>query len=122
MKNTLIIILAILFILAGSWYVFKPKEPSDSEQQLIQDKEKLQQEFSKIEEKYKIKEKELAYKEAELLKAKVVVKRSEEKLSELLKRERYAQIENKRLIERYSNYQLDSAFMALYPVPDSVHN
>lgn len=83
MKNTLIIILSILFLLAGAWILFTPNSRGlEKEQQLIQDKEKLQQEFSKIEEKYKIKEKELAYKEAELLKAKAVVKRSEEKLTQ----------------------------------------
>lgn len=89
MKNTLIIILSILLILAGAWILFTPNSRGlEKEQQLIQDKEKLMSEFSKIEEKYKIKEKELAYKEAELFKAKAVVKRSEEKLTQAKAKEK----------------------------------
>lgn len=57
----------------------------------------------------------------ELLQYKAAVKRSEDKLTELLKRERDAKKRNKEEIERYSNMQLDSAFGAMYPRPDSIY-
>lgn len=121
MKNTLIIILAILFILFGVWYVFKPVPKSENEIRLEAKSKVLEDSVKTLQSLYDLeglKNKRLT---AELVKHRAVVKRLEGSNNELLKRERYAKIENKRLIERYNNYQLDSAFMSMYPVPDSLH-
>lgn len=81
MKNTLIIILLILLILGGAWYVFKSVQKSENEIRLEADKEKLQAEFSYLEKSYQIRLKENTYLEAELLKSRAVVKRSEDQLN-----------------------------------------
>lgn len=122
MKNWIIIIL--LFGIVASFYFMSLNHVTDTGNmvQLEKEKDSLKVLFDSIQTRYEVKQKQLPDLEAELLKSQAVVKLSEQKLSELLKRERHAQIENKKLIEKYSNYQLDSAFRAMYPRPDSVRN
>lgn len=120
MNKTLIIILLSILLVLALTVILWPNESGDSEIKVLNQRDSLQVLYNRIERRSELTEVKLKAKEAELSQQRDKVKRSEQRLNELLKRERYAQIENKRLIQAYTNYQLDSAFMAMYPVPDDV--
>ena len=121
-KTLIIIILSILVLVLGYFLLSNKNAKTDLktlEDKNRKDKDSLTTLFNRTQRSYALKEKQLEALEGELLTEKGKVKRSEQKLSEVLKRERHAQIENKKVF-RYSNFQLDSSFRVLFPVPDSL--
>lgn len=80
MKNTLIIILLILLILGGAWYVFKPVPKSENEIRLEAESKALKDSVNTLQGLYDLEELKNKRLTAELLKSKVVVKRSEDQL------------------------------------------
>lgn len=81
MKNTIIVTILILLILIGGYWVFKPVVPSDSELNLIHQRDSLMIQFKSIQASYDLEELKNKRLTAELLKSKAVVKRSEDQLN-----------------------------------------
>lgn len=121
MKNTLIVILAIIILFGAGYWIFKPVEPSDSELKLIHHKDSLQIEFNKLQAAYDLTALLNSKKEAELLISRAQVKRSEDQLTKSKANER---IYLKRIKEQtlaMSEIQADSVIKYHYRKdPDSI--
>lgn len=121
MKNTLIIILLILLILAGAWYVFKPVPKSENEIALEAKSKALKDSVKTLQSLYYLeglKNKRLT---AELLKSKAVVKRSEDQLNKAKANEKVYLKRIKEQTLAMSEIQADSAINSRYQSdPDSI--
>lgn len=121
MKNTLIIILLILLILGGAWYVFKPVPKSENEIRLEAKSKVLEDSVKTLQSLYDLeglKNKRLT---AELLKSRAVVKRSEDQLNKAKANERVYLKRIKEQTLAMSEIQADSVIRRHYKDhPDSI--
>lgn len=99
---------------------------SNADQYTEQEKDHLRKQveykksFDSLQARYDLKGLHASRLEAELLTARGEVERSEKELTKAQRNYERFKIEIKGIIEGYNNYQLDSSFRALYPVPDSL--
>lgn len=121
MKTSIIVILLIILIFGAGYWIFKPVEPSDSELNLIHQRDSLHQEFKKLQVAYDITALLNSKKEAELLISRAQVKRSEDQLTKSKANER---IYLKRIKEQtlaMSDVQADSVIKERFKQdPDSL--
>lgn len=122
MKNTLIIIFAILLILGGAWYVFKPVPKSENEIRLEAESKVLEDSVKTLQSLYDLQELKNKRLTAELLKSKAVVKRSEDQLNKAKANEKVYLKRIKEQTLAMSEIQADSVIIHRYSHdPDSVH-
>lgn len=120
MKNTLIIILSILLILGGAWYVFKPVPKSENEIRLEAKSKLLEDSVKTLQSLYDLEGLKNNRLTAELLKSRAVVKRSEDQLNKAKANEKVylKRIKEQTLI--MSEIQADSVINSRYQYRDSI--